>query len=617
MVGLRVLVTGGSGFIGSHLVKRLISDGHEVVVLVRDVLPSPWVNWLNEALKGTVQIRGDILDFNLLRRAVSDYECQMLFHLAAQAVVRKAQADPLTTVHTNVVGALNVLEAARQLDVPFTYIMSTDKIYFEGQNKSEEDALKAGEIYGTSKAMADLLAQSYIQTYGLKIAIGRACFFPQTKVETKNGYKEINKISEGEYVWTHKGRLRKVIQVYKRIYSGDYYRINLGGHRRDGRTNIIGFTCTPEHPVLTDSGWVEARNLREGMKVAVVASSCKICGKLVPVWRKYCSKSCFSKAFNNDEEYSVRRHKWLESNRKAARNPERILKILKKILPKRGMNVHEYYLDLLIQKIAPNTFEFVGDGKLFIGTLCPDWISKDRKLIIEYYGKPRFDRRKRPTIEEKKEYYEKLGYKVLILRDFYNPDKLEKQIRDFVNGNHKFVFVPIKKITKSSTANWKGRKCTAVYNLEVEEDNSYIVSDCVVHNCNCYGYDLSPRIIPNTIRSCLKGENPIIYKGEHTLRQYIFASDMASAIIHLAENNLTGIYNMATNDLLTQEQAVQKILENFTGLKPKYVEREKPIKEIQKQSMNWEKLKNTGWAPKYNFESGIKETIAKFKRYGF
>jgi nucleoside-diphosphate-sugar epimerase len=306
---LKILVTGASGFIGSHLVKKLIGNGHEVVVLVRDALPSPWANWLNEALKGTVQIRGDILDVGILRRTVSDYECEAIFHLAAQAVVRKAQADPSTTVQTNVLGTLNVLEVARQLDIPFTYIMSTDKVYFEGMDKKEEDALQAGEIYGTSKAMADLLSQSYAKTYGLKIAIGRAC--------------------------------------------------------------------------------------------------------------------------------------------------------------------------------------------------------------------------------------------------------------------------------------------------------------------NCYGYDPSPRIIPNTIKSCLKGESPIIYLGEETLRQYIYVNDLVTAIIHLAENTLTGIYNIATDDILTQEQVVLKILENFPTIKPKYVQREKPIKEIQKQSMNWNKIKNTGWKPKYSFEAGIKETIQKFKTYGF
>ena len=132
---------------------------------------------------------------------------------------------------------------------------------------------------------------------------------------------------------------------------------------------------------------------------------------------------------------------------------------------------------------------------------------------------------------------------------------------------------------------------------------------------NCYGYDLAPRIVSNTIRSCLRNEPPIIFRGEEkTMRQYIYIEDLTDALTKLIEENHTGRFNVAVNPPLTQEQVVLKILTNFPHLKPKYIERQKPIKEIQLQSL---KPSDFGWKPKYTFEAGIKETIAKFKRYGF
>jgi nucleoside-diphosphate-sugar epimerase len=304
---LRVLVTGGSGFIGSHLVKRLISDEHEVVVLVRDVLPSPWANWLNEALKGAIQVRGDVLDFNVIKRVLAEYEIEYCLHLAAQAVVRKAVADPLNTFSVNIMGTVNILEACRQLDTPKVLVMNTDKIFGNRMNAEAEDPVVADGIYETSKACACLISESYRQTYGMKI-------------------------------------------------------------------------------------------------------------------------------------------------------------------------------------VTPQV-------------------------------------------------------------------------------------------------------------------------------CNIYGYDLAPRIIPNTIISCLKNEPPIIFEGEKTLRQYIYVEDVCEALLRLMSGNHAGRFNICGNDILTQEEVVQTIVKNFfPHLKPKYVKREKPIKEIQWQSL---KPSNFGWKPEYTFESGIKETIAKFKKYGF
>jgi len=129
--------------------------------------------------------------------------------------------------------------------------------------------------------------------------------------------------------------------------------------------------------------------------------------------------------------------------------------------------------------------------------------------------------------------------------------------------------------------------------------------------CNAYGYDLNPRIIPNTIMACLRGKSPIIYKNVTGERQYIYIDDLTDALIRLAEGPFKGPYNVCTDDVLTQKQVVETILKFFPDIKPKLVEK-RGIPEIPGQSMV---LSSFGWKPKFSFEEGIKLTIEKFKRY--
>lgn len=166
-----VLVTGASGFIGSNFVVK-VKETNKMIVLVRDSLPSPW---LKDALDGCTLIRGDILDYELLRRVLAEYSVNWIAHFAAQPIVSTALRDPKTTFTVNILGTINILEASRQIGINKILVLSTDKVYGNRMEATEKDPLVSTGIYETSKSCQDLIAQAYLNTYNLHIVIARSC----------------------------------------------------------------------------------------------------------------------------------------------------------------------------------------------------------------------------------------------------------------------------------------------------------------------------------------------------------------------------------------------------------------------------------------------------------
>ena len=173
--GRPVLVTGGGGFLGSWLVKHLVDRGAQVVCLLRDTVPESGLQMVGVADRVHV-VRGDIVDFPTVERAINEYEVDTVFHLAAQALVGTANRSPLSTFETNIKGTWVVLEAARTIPtVTRTVVASSDKAYGSAPDLPyREDHPMAGlHPYDASKSCTDILARTYAHTWKMPVTVTR------------------------------------------------------------------------------------------------------------------------------------------------------------------------------------------------------------------------------------------------------------------------------------------------------------------------------------------------------------------------------------------------------------------------------------------------------------
>lgn len=171
----RVFVTGGTGLVGSWLVKKLIELQADVIVLVRDWVPSSIILQKDFWNRITI-VRGDLSDLSLLERILNEYEIQNIFHLAAQTIVTIANNNPLSTFESNIQGTWNLLEAARRVkNIASITAASSDKAY--GDSKvlpyKEDMPLNAIYPYDVSKACTDMICMSYAKTFYLPVGITR------------------------------------------------------------------------------------------------------------------------------------------------------------------------------------------------------------------------------------------------------------------------------------------------------------------------------------------------------------------------------------------------------------------------------------------------------------
>jgi CDP-glucose 4,6-dehydratase len=174
-----VLITGHTGFKGSWLAVWLTKLGSNLCGYSLDVptIPSHF-SLLDPAVRDT---RGDVADFETLRKTIQQFEPEIVFHLAAQSLVRPSFQKPLETFSTNILGTANVLEACRQTSsVRAVVVITSDKCYKNtepNRGYNENDALGGDDPYSASKACAEIVTESYRKSFAdekLLIATCRA-----------------------------------------------------------------------------------------------------------------------------------------------------------------------------------------------------------------------------------------------------------------------------------------------------------------------------------------------------------------------------------------------------------------------------------------------------------
>ncbi|MFB3918646.1 MAG: NAD-dependent epimerase/dehydratase family protein [Candidatus Velamenicoccus archaeovorus] len=171
----RVLITGFEGFLGSNLTKALISSGAKIAGLDIKVHRKETILTKDDYRK-IIVIKGSVTHYRLLEKILRKNKINIVFHLAAEAIVGKCHNNPLCAFATNIMGTCNVLEACANIGgIEAVVVASSDKAY--GSHKKlpyKEDApLLGNHPYDVSKSCADLIAATYFHSYGLPVAVTR------------------------------------------------------------------------------------------------------------------------------------------------------------------------------------------------------------------------------------------------------------------------------------------------------------------------------------------------------------------------------------------------------------------------------------------------------------
>ncbi|PIR26655.1 MAG: NAD-dependent dehydratase [Deltaproteobacteria bacterium CG11_big_fil_rev_8_21_14_0_20_42_23] len=172
----QILVTGADGFIGSHLVEALVRAGYDVraFVLYNSFNSWGWLDHCSEQVKGKFEIfSGDIRDAYGVRSAMKG--CEAVLHLAALIAIPYSYHSPDTYIDTNVKGTLNIVQAARDLDVAKVIHTSTSEVYGTAQFVpiTEDHPLQGQSPYSASKIGADQIAMSFYTSFETPVSIVR------------------------------------------------------------------------------------------------------------------------------------------------------------------------------------------------------------------------------------------------------------------------------------------------------------------------------------------------------------------------------------------------------------------------------------------------------------
>lgn len=170
----KILITGGCGFIGSHLVEHMTLNGYEVTAFDRYNINNHWGFLENSKLKKNFNVvLGDIRDIDSVKKAIKGNK--IVIHLAALIGIPYSYLSPLAYIKTNVEGTYNVLESAKELNIEKTIITSTSEVYGSALYLpiDEKHPLQPQSPYSASKISADNISMSYFNSFDLPVSIIR------------------------------------------------------------------------------------------------------------------------------------------------------------------------------------------------------------------------------------------------------------------------------------------------------------------------------------------------------------------------------------------------------------------------------------------------------------
>ena len=275
------MITGGAGFIGSHVVRLFVNKypSYRIINLDKLTYAGNLANLKDiEDKPNYVFVKADICDFEKMIELFSEYKIDGVIHLAAESHVDRSIKDPFTFAHTNIIGTLSLLQAARLsweylpecYEGKRFYHISTDEVYGDLPLDrpdlffTEETPIHTSSPYSSSKAGADLLVLAYHRTYGLPVTISRCSnnygpyHFPEKliplMIANALNDKPLPVYGKGEnvrdwlYVMDHAKGI-DMVQEKGRLFET----YNIGGHNEKRNIEIINIIIETLQEILPDT----------------------------------------------------------------------------------------------------------------------------------------------------------------------------------------------------------------------------------------------------------------------------------------------------------------------------------------------------------------------------